>query len=65
MYLSIDTVKGYTKSFCRKLDVATRAEAVRNGQESSVSSDVSDPAPWVDSQPGWCGSTLVRPNLST
>lgn len=33
MYLSINTVKGYTKSLYRKLDVATRAEAVHRGQE--------------------------------
>jgi LuxR family maltose regulon positive regulatory protein len=33
MYLSINTVKGYTKSLYRKLGVATRADAVRRGQE--------------------------------
>jgi LuxR family maltose regulon positive regulatory protein len=33
MYLSINTVKGYTKSLYRKLAVATRAEAVRRGQD--------------------------------
>ena len=33
MYLSINTVKGYTKSLFRKLGVATRADAVRRGQD--------------------------------
>ena len=33
MYLSLNTVKGYTKSLYRKLGVATRADAVRRGQE--------------------------------
>jgi LuxR family transcriptional regulator, maltose regulon positive regulatory protein len=33
LYLSINTVKGYTKSLYRKLGVVTRAEAVRRGQE--------------------------------
>jgi LuxR family transcriptional regulator, maltose regulon positive regulatory protein len=33
MYLSINTVKGYTKSLYRKLDVVTRADAVRRGHE--------------------------------
>ena len=33
MYLSINTVKGYTKSLYRKLGVVTRADAVRRGQE--------------------------------
>lgn len=36
MYLSINTVKGYTKSLYRKLGVATRAEAVRRGQELGI-----------------------------
>jgi LuxR family maltose regulon positive regulatory protein len=33
LYLSINTVKGYSKSLYRKLDVVTRAEAVRRGHE--------------------------------
>jgi LuxR family maltose regulon positive regulatory protein len=33
MYLSINTVKGYTKSLYRKLEVVTRADAVRRGHE--------------------------------
>lgn len=33
LYLSINTVKGYTKSLYRKLDVVTRADAVRRGHE--------------------------------
>jgi LuxR family maltose regulon positive regulatory protein len=33
MYLSINTVKGYTKSLYRKLGVVTRADAVRRGHE--------------------------------
>jgi LuxR family transcriptional regulator, maltose regulon positive regulatory protein len=33
LYLSINTVKGYTKSLCRKLGVDTRADAVHRGQE--------------------------------
>jgi LuxR family maltose regulon positive regulatory protein len=33
MYLSINTVKGYTKSLYRKLGVVTRADAVRRGRE--------------------------------
>jgi len=33
LYLSLNTVKGYTKSLYRKLDVASRPEAVRRGRE--------------------------------
>lgn len=33
MYLSINTVKGYTKSLYRKLDVVTRTDAVRRGHD--------------------------------
>jgi LuxR family maltose regulon positive regulatory protein len=33
LYLSVNTVKGYTKSLYRKLGVVTRVEAVRRGQE--------------------------------
>jgi LuxR family maltose regulon positive regulatory protein len=33
MFLSINTVKGYTKSLYRKLDVATRQDAVSRGRE--------------------------------
>jgi LuxR family maltose regulon positive regulatory protein len=33
LYLSVNTVKGYTKSLYRKLDVASRPEAVRRGRE--------------------------------
>jgi LuxR family maltose regulon positive regulatory protein len=33
MYLSINTVKGYTKSLYRKLGVVTRTDAVRRGHE--------------------------------
>lgn len=33
LYLSINTVKGYTKSLYRKLDVVTRGDAVRRGRE--------------------------------
>ena len=33
LYLSINTVKGYTKSLYRKLGVASRADAVRRGRE--------------------------------
>jgi LuxR family transcriptional regulator, maltose regulon positive regulatory protein len=33
LYLSINTVKGYTKSLYRKLGVESRTEAVRRGQE--------------------------------
>ncbi len=33
MYLSINTVKGYTKSLYRKLGVVSRSEAVRRGHE--------------------------------
>lgn len=33
LYLSINTVKGYTKSLYRKLGVVTRADAVRRGHE--------------------------------
>jgi LuxR family maltose regulon positive regulatory protein len=33
MYLSINTVKGYTKSLYRKLGVVTRGDAVRRGHE--------------------------------
>ena len=33
MYLSINTVKGYTKSLYRKLGVVTRPEAVRRGHD--------------------------------
>jgi len=33
LFLSINTVKGYTKSLYRKLDVATRQDAVARGHE--------------------------------
>ena len=33
LHLSINTVKGYTKSLYRKLNVATRNEAVRQGHD--------------------------------
>ena len=33
LYLSVNTVKGYTKSLYRKLDVANRGDAVRRGYE--------------------------------
>ncbi len=33
LYLSVNTVKGYTKSLYRKLGVVTRVDAVRRGQE--------------------------------
>ena len=33
MYLSINTVKSYTKSLYRKLGVVTRADAVSRGHE--------------------------------
>jgi LuxR family maltose regulon positive regulatory protein len=33
MFLSINTVKGYTKSLYRKLGVVSRSEAVRRGHE--------------------------------
>jgi LuxR family maltose regulon positive regulatory protein len=33
LYLSINTVKSYTKSLYRKLGVVTRADAVRRGHE--------------------------------
>jgi len=33
LYLSINTVKGYTKALYRKLDVATRQEAVARARE--------------------------------
>jgi DNA-binding NarL/FixJ family response regulator len=33
LYLSINTVKGYTASLYRKLGVASRAEAVARGRE--------------------------------
>ncbi|MEQ4726205.1 LuxR C-terminal-related transcriptional regulator [Nonomuraea sp. B19D2] len=33
LYLSINTVKGYTKSLYRKLDVTSRAEAVQRGRD--------------------------------
>jgi LuxR family maltose regulon positive regulatory protein len=33
MYLSINTVKGYTKSLYRKLGVVTRPDAVQRGHE--------------------------------
>ena len=33
LYLSVNTVKGYTKNLYRKLGVVTRVEAVRRGQE--------------------------------
>ena len=33
LFLSINTVKGYSKSLYRKLDVVTRADAVRRGQD--------------------------------
>jgi LuxR family transcriptional regulator, maltose regulon positive regulatory protein len=33
MYLSINTVKGYTKSLYRKFGVITRADAVGRGHE--------------------------------
>jgi LuxR family maltose regulon positive regulatory protein len=33
LYLSINTVKGYTKSLYRKLGVDTRAQAVQRGHE--------------------------------
>jgi LuxR family maltose regulon positive regulatory protein len=33
MYLSINTVKGYTKSLYRKLGVVSRPEAVRRGHD--------------------------------
>jgi LuxR family maltose regulon positive regulatory protein len=33
LYLSINTVKGYTKSLYRKLGVATRADAISRGRE--------------------------------
>jgi LuxR family maltose regulon positive regulatory protein len=36
LYLSINTVKGYTKSLYRKLDVASRPEAVRRGRELGI-----------------------------
>lgn len=33
LYLSVNTVKGYTRSLYRKLDVASRPEAVRRGRQ--------------------------------
>ena len=33
LYLSVNTVKGYTKSLYRKLGVVSRAEAVHRGHE--------------------------------
>ena len=33
LYLSVNTVKGYTKSLYRKLDAASRPEAVRRGRQ--------------------------------
>jgi DNA-binding CsgD family transcriptional regulator len=33
LHLSVNTVKGYTKSLYRKLDVVSRAEAVAVGRE--------------------------------
>ena len=33
LYLSINTVKGYSKNLYRKLGVVTRADAVRRGHE--------------------------------
>jgi len=36
LYLSINTVKGYTKSLYRKLDVSSRPEAVRRGRELGI-----------------------------
>ena len=33
LFLSINTVKGYTKNLYRKLGVVSRAEAVRRGRE--------------------------------
>jgi LuxR family maltose regulon positive regulatory protein len=33
LYLSLNTVKGYTRSLYRKLDVASRLDAVRRGRE--------------------------------
>ena len=33
LYLSINTIKGYTKSLYRKLGAASRAEAVERGRE--------------------------------
>jgi LuxR family maltose regulon positive regulatory protein len=32
LYLSLNTVKGYTKSLYRKLDVGTRDDAVTRGR---------------------------------
>jgi LuxR family maltose regulon positive regulatory protein len=36
LFLSVNTVKGYTKSLYRKLDVATRDDAVRVGHELAL-----------------------------
>lgn len=36
LYLSINTVKGYTKSLYRKLGVASRADAVEQGRELGI-----------------------------
>jgi LuxR family transcriptional regulator, maltose regulon positive regulatory protein len=36
LYLSINTVKGYTKSLYRKLGVTGREEAVRRAREVSL-----------------------------
>jgi LuxR family transcriptional regulator, maltose regulon positive regulatory protein len=33
LYLSVNTIKGYTKSLYRKLDAASRPEAVRRGRQ--------------------------------
>ena len=36
LYLSVNTVKGYTKSLYRKLGAASRAEAVERGREPGL-----------------------------
>lgn len=36
LYLSINTVKGYTKSLYRKLGVVTRADAVARGRDLGI-----------------------------
>jgi LuxR family maltose regulon positive regulatory protein len=33
LYLSVNTIKGYTKSLYRKLDAASRPETVRRGRQ--------------------------------
>ena len=49
MFISLNTVKGYTKSLYRKLDVTSRRAAVQRGSGSRA-----------HLTPGWSHSGVVR-----